>query len=351
MLQGSLLFFVLFLIVILGILMFDLLILGRKSHEVSMREAATWTGIWVLFALLFAVFLMFFGEFVHGIANEEELKIVLAKYYSYLTPDYGSFELGLSLLRKNLAVNFISGYLIEESLSIDNLFVIMAILSAFSVNKSDYKRVLFWGILGAIILRFIFIFAGAALINRFEWMLYVFGTYLLYVGVKMYLDRNREIRVEPQNHPLVKFLSRRLNVFPRYVGGRFFIKKETTIYITPLFIVLIMIELSDLIFALDSIPAIFGITRDPYIVFFSNIFAILGLRSLFFLLVKVVEKFYLLKVGVSLLLVFVGLKLIAHEWLVHIGYKPVYSLFVISGILVLSIIFSMLFPRKVSDHV
>ena len=162
----------------------------------------------------------------------------------------------------------------------------------------------------------------------------------------MYKDRNKEIRVEPQDHPIVKFLSKRSKAFPRYVGNRFFIRKDARIYITPLFIVIILIEVSDLIFAMDSIPAVFAVTRDPYIVFFSNIFAILGLRSLFFLLIKVVERFYLLKQGVSLLLVFVGLKLLAHEWMVQIGYKPVFSLYIILGILTLSITLSILIPKK-----
>jgi tellurite resistance protein TerC len=240
----------------------------------------------------------------------------------------------------------LSGYLIEKSLSIDNLFVIMAILKAFTVKKEAYKQVLFWGILGAILMRFIFIFAGAALITRFEWVLYIFGAYLLYAGIKMYLDRNKEIHIEPQNHPMVKFLSKRFNVYPRYVDNRFFIRKEARLFFTPLFVVLMLVEVSDLIFALDSIPAVFAVTRDPYIVFFSNIFAILGLRSLFFLLIKVVERFYLLKVGVSLLLVFVGLKLIAHDWMLQIGYKPVFSLYIILGILTLSVTLSILIPKK-----
>jgi tellurite resistance protein TerC len=346
--SGNILFFILFMALILGVLMLDLLVIGRKSHEVSLREAATWTGIWVLLALGFTVFLRFFGEYIHGISTSEELDKVLHKFYPFLSPDPDSLTNSLKLFRRTIAINFISGYLIEESLSVDNLFVIMAILRAFSVRKVAYKQVLFWGILGAIVMRFIFIFAGAAIIYRFEWLLYFFGAYLLYVGVKMYLDRNKETRIEPQNHPVVKFLSKRFKVFPRYVGNRFFFKKDAVVYITPLFIVIILIEISDLIFALDSIPAIFAVTRDPYIVFFSNIFAILGLRSLFFLLIRVVEKFYLLKIGVSLLLVFVGMKLLAHEWLVHIGYKPEFSLYVIIGILMLSIAFSILIPKKVS---
>jgi tellurite resistance protein TerC len=349
--SGTILFFILFIALILGILMLDLLVIGRKSHEVSIREGAIWTGIWVLLALGFTVFLRYFGEYIHGIETSEELDQVLNKFYPYLSKDPDSYTNSLKIFRKSIAINFISGYLIEESLSVDNLFVIMAILKAFTVKKVDYKQVLFWGILGAIIMRFIFIFAGAALIYRFEWLLYFFGAYLLYVGVKMYLDRNKETRIEPQDHPVVKFLSKRFKVFPRYVGNRFFIKKDAMVYITPLFIVIILIEISDLIFALDSIPAIFAVTRDPYIVFFSNIFAILGLRSLFFLLVRVVEKFYLLKIGVSLLLVFVGMKLIAHELLVHIGYKPVFSLYVILAILMLSIAFSLLIPKKVSAGV
>ncbi len=340
------LFLILFVLVILGVLMLDLLVIGRKSHVVSIREATLWSLVWILLALGFALFLRFFGEHVHGIGNSEDLELVLTKYYPYLNLEADSYARSLEIFRKNIATNYLSGYLIEKSLSIDNLFVIMAILKAFTVKKEAYKQVLFWGILGAILMRFIFIFAGAALITRFEWVLYIFGAYLLYAGIKMYLDRNKEIHIEPQNHPMVKFLSKRFNVYPRYVDNRFFIRKEARLFITPLFVVLMLVEVSDLIFALDSIPAVFAVTRDPYIVFFSNIFAILGLRSLFFLLIKVVERFYLLKVGVSLLLVFVGLKLIAHDWMLQIGYKPVFSLYIILGILTLSVTLSILIPKK-----
>jgi tellurite resistance protein TerC len=344
--QGNLLFFSVFLVVIVGILMFDLLILGRKSHEVSLREAAGWTGVWVFLAFLFALLLRFHGDMVYGIHSMEELSELLKGFYPYLPSEPADLDTGVEMLRKNITINFISGYLIEESLSIDNLFVIMTILGAFSVRKEEYKRVLFWGILGAIVMRFIFIFAGAALIHRFEWLLYLFGAYLLYMGVKMYMQRNREVHIEPKKHPVVRTLSRWFRVHPEFVNGKFFIRKEGLLYITPLFIVLMMIEFSDLIFALDSVPAVFGITRDPYIVFFSNVFAILGLRSMFFLLVKVVERFYLLKAGVSLLLVFVGLKLVTHHWLEHWGYKPTYSLVVISAVLGLSVLLSILFPKK-----
>lgn len=340
------LFLTLFVIFILGVLMLDLLVIGRKSHVVSIKEATIWSLVWITLALGFAVFLRFFGEHIHGIGSREELDQVLTRFYPYLSLDADTYERSLEIFRKNIATNYLSGYLIEKSLSIDNLFVILAILKAFTVKKEAYKKVLFWGILGAILMRFFFIFAGAALIIRFEWLLYIFGAYLLYLGVKMYLDRNKEVRIEPQNHPMVIFLSKRFKVYPRFVDNRFFIRKETRLFITPLFIVLMLVEASDLIFALDSIPAVFAVTRDPYIVFFSNIFAILGLRSLFFLLIKVVDRFYLLKVGVSLLLVFVGLKLVAHEWMLQIGYKPVFSLYIILGILTLSVALSVIIPKK-----
>lgn len=343
---GETLFFIVFVVFIVAVLLLDLLLVGRKSHEVSIKEAAIWSSIWIALALVFAVFLHFSAEIIHGIQSFDDLKQIVQKYDHFLNLDENSYENSLSLYRKNVVVNYLSGYLIEKSLSVDNLFVMMAILTGFSVKKKDYKPVLFWGIIGAIVMRCVFIFAGASLINTFEWLLYVFGFYLVYVGIKMYLQRNSENKIEPQNHPVVKFLSKRFKVFPRYVAGRFFIRKNKLIYITPLFIVLVIIEFTDLIFALDSIPAIFSITRDPYIVFFSNIFAILGLRSLFFLLIKVVEKFYLLKVGVAFLLAYVGLKLILYEWLELIGFQPVYSLYVILSVLVFSILFSVIFPKK-----
>ncbi len=344
--SNEVLFFILFIIFIVGVLLLDLLVIGKNSHEVSAREAAIWSAIWIILALSFSVFLRFFAEYIHGINNLDDLKQIINKYGYYLDLKDYNYEHSLILFRKTAAINYLSGYLIEKSLSIDNLFVIMAILIAFTVKKTDYKHVLFWGIIGAIVLRCIFIFAGTALIFRFEWLLYIFGAYLLYAGVKMYLERNKEIKIEPQNHPLVKFLANHFKVFPRYVKDRFWIVKNKKLFLTPLLVVLILIEFTDIIFAFDSIPAIFSVSRDPYIVFFSNIFAILGLRALFFLLIKVVEKFYLLKIGVSILLVYIGLKLILHEWLEHIGFKSVYSLYFIFGVLSCSILLSLIYPKS-----
>ncbi len=339
-------FFIIFVCFIVGILLLDLLVIGKKSHEVSIREAAVWSAVWISLALLFAVFLRFFAEHIHGMENIDDLQKVINHYSPSLKIDSNDFAASLEIYRKDTTINYLSGYLIEKSLSVDNLFVMMAILSAFSVKRRDYKKVLFWGILGAILMRFIFIFAGAALIYHFEWVLYIFGVYLVYIGIKMIIDRNKDFSIEPQNQPLVRFLSKKFNVFPRYVKSKFLISKEGRLFITPLLIVLIIIELSDLIFAFDSIPAIFSVTRDPYIVFFSNIFAILGLRSLFFLLIRIVDKFYLLKIGVAILLVFVGIKLLAHEWLNRHGFMPEYSLYFILSILVASVVFSIIFPVK-----
>ena len=344
--SSEIIFFGAFIIFIVGMLLLDLLFIGKNSHEVSIREATVWSTIWIALALLFSVFLRYHAELVHGIQNIADLKLVVEKYNPHLITDFSDFEKALTIFRKTTTINYLSGYLIEKSLSVDNLFVIMAILSAFSVRKEYYKPVLFWGILGAIVMRFIFIFAGASLINRFDWLLYIFGAYLVYAGAKMYLQRNEEIKVEPQNHPLVRFLSKHTNVLSRYVKGNFVAIKGGKFFLTPLFVVLIIIEFTDLIFAMDSIPAIFAVSRDPYIVFFSNIFAILGLRSLFFLLIKVAEKFYLLKAGVAILLVYVGMKLLLHGWLEHIGFKPEYSLYIILGVLTFSIVFSLLFPKK-----
>jgi tellurite resistance protein TerC len=346
MLSQEVLFFGGFTIIVLGILFFDLMVVGRNTHVISFKESIIWTSVWVSLALLFYLVIVNYGDRLHGITNMEQLLAIKAKYASHLTLDMSSFENSLEIYRNNMGLEYISGYLIEYTLSMDNVFVIMMILASFSVREEYYKEVLFWGILGAIVLRFIFIFAGAALIQRFEWILLVFGAFLIYTGIKIFLTRNEEEKVETQNHPIVKFLSRYANVYPKFVDGHFFIRTKKKVFLTPLFIVLIIIEFTDVIFAMDSIPAIFSITRDPFLVFFSNIFAIMGLRSLFFLLMRVVNIFHYLKIGISFLLTFVGVKLLFHTWLEHLGFKPVYSLYIILGTLVVCILASILFPQK-----
>jgi tellurite resistance protein TerC len=344
--DSALWYFGAFTIGVLAILMIDLLVIGRNSHVVSFKESILWTCVWVSLAILFYVFLRFHSEKLHGVENLAQLLQVAGKYAPSLVLPTDNYSAALDMYRANLSMEFITGYLVEYSLSIDNIFVIMMILAAFAVSEKYYKSVLFWGIIGAIVLRCIFIFAGSALIQKFEWILLLFGVFLIYSGIKVFLERNKDEKTEPQNHWLVKWLSKHVRVYKRYVTGHFFIRFKGNMYITPLFIVLIMIEFTDLIFAFDSIPAIFAITRDPFIVFFSNIFAIIGLRSLFFLLMRVVTLFHYLKVGVAMLLGFVGVKLLFHSWLDQVGFKTSYSLFIILGILALSILASVVFPKK-----
>ncbi len=343
--MSELLFLILFIIGIFSILLFDLLVVGRKSHVVSFREAAFWSAVWISLAVLFYFFLSWKGEFIHGIRTEQDLINYQTGYGPDLMLNGKNFMENLQAYRKYISVNFLTGYMIEETLSLDNLFVILMILTGFSVSKRNYKRVLFWGILGAVMLRSIFIFAGAAIIHRFEWVLLIFGGFLVYTGIR-YLFKNKNRKRDIREHFLFRFLSSNFSVYPRFVSNRFFILKEGKLFLTPLFIVLILIEFSDLIFAVDSIPAIFSVTRDPFVVFFSNIFAIIGLRSLFFFLANMHDRFRFLKYGISVLLTFVGMKLLLKDFIHEWGYKSVYSLYIIALIILLSIGLSLIFPAK-----
>jgi tellurite resistance protein TerC len=334
-----------FLILILFVLMVDLLWVGRNVHVVSTREALIWTCVWVGLAMGFYVFLHFFGHLLHGISTPEELKQVAQKYSMGLKFKSTDFEGMLVEYRQNMSVSYLSGYFIEETLSIDNVFVILLILRGFSVPLKDYKKVLFWGILGAIVLRFVFIFAGSALIQKFDWILLIFGAFLIFQGGKI-LFKKDEKQKDPHDYAIVRYLSGHFNITPGYSNDRFFFRENGKLFLTPLFVVLILIEFTDLLFAMDSIPAVFSVSLDPYVVFFSNIFAIVGLRSLFFLIANMVDKFRYLQVGVSILLVFVGVKLLFHTWLEEIGYRPSYSLYFIAFILIASIVLSVLIPQK-----
>ena len=237
-------------------------------------------------------------------------------------------------------------------LSLDNIFVMIMIFMAFGVEKIYYHRVLFFGIIGAIVLRFVFIFTASALIQKFHWILLLFGIVLIYTGVKMFVDRNKKETMDVANHPVVTFTSKHKLSTSEFHGHDFFAKIDSRWLMTPLFIVLMIIEFSDVIFAFDSIPAIFSVTQDPYIVFFSNIFAILGLRSLFFMLESVMDKFYYLKVGVAVLLAFIGVKMllpfVSGLSFVHVDLSigTGISLIVIVGILTISILASIFIPKK-----
>lgn len=317
------LFFVIFMVFVLVMLVLDLFVFHKKDHVVSVKEAALQTGMWIGLAMAFAALLFFHAEWVHGKSVEEFASLAELNAYRHET-----------------ASQFLAGYFLEESLSIDNIFVMIMIFVSFGIKKEYYHRVLFWGIFGAIVLRFIFIFALGALVTKFSWLLAIFGVILIYSGVKMFRDKGDK-QVDTANHPVVKFASKHFPVTSESHGHDFFHAGK----MTPLFLVLLVIEFSDIIFAVDSIPAVFSVTTDPVIVYTSNIFAIMGLRSLFFLLSNVANRFWLLHYGLGALLCFIGLKMIGGEFFdFHIS--TLVSLAVILGILTVSIVLSMLIRKR-----
>lgn len=340
------LFFGGFMVFIILMLAIDLGLFSKSNKAVSLKQAAIMSAVWVSFALIFYVILRIWGDELHNIDNFDQLAAVTKKHLHDITLLPGNFEESLAIYRNNLALEYITGYVVEYALSVDNIFVMVLVFTSFGVKPEYYHKVLVWGIIGAVILRFIFIFIGAALIAKFGWILYVFGFFLVYTGIMMFVNRKQDDDIDPQNHTVVKFASKHFKVYPTFVNGNFFHREDGKKYITPLFLVLLVIEFTDVIFAVDSIPAIFAVTKDPYIVFFSNIFAILGLRSMFFLLVNIIHKFHYLKVGLSFLLVFIGAKMLLHDWLTSWGFKTSHSLLIIVGILLLSVVASLIFPKK-----
>ncbi|HKW46172.1 MAG TPA: TerC family protein, partial [Gemmatimonadaceae bacterium] len=297
-------FWVVFIVFVLAMLALDLGVFHREEHVVRPKEAAIWVAVWVGLALIFA---------------------------GGLYAIYGH----------HVALTFLTGYVIEESLSIDNIFVMVLIFEYFRVPASCQHRVLFYGILGALVMRGLFIGLGTVLLARFHWVIYVFGAMLIVTGIRMALKQDEEF--EGEKNPVVRAARKILPLTPEFHGKHFFILENGKRLATPLFLVLILVEVTDLVFAIDSIPAIFGVTRDPFIVFTSNIFAILGLRSLYFLLAAVVDRFYLLKYGIATILTLVGAKMIGEQWF-HID--VLWSLVVILGVLAISIGASLIWPQR-----
>lgn len=335
--------FIVFIVLMLAI---DLGLFSKSDKPVSLKVAAIMSVIWVLFALGFAAILYTWGHELHNVHDIARLKEVVALHFHDISINETDLAGSLQAYRQALTLEYITGYVVEYALSVDNIFVMVLLFTSFGIPEKFYHKVLVWGIIGAIVLRCIFIFIGAALITKFGWILYLFGAFLVYTGIMMYRNRNQEEEIDPQNHTIVKFASKYFKVTPKLDSGKFFIIENGVRYMTPLFLVLLVIEFTDLIFAVDSIPAIFSVTKDPYIVFFSNIFAILGLRSMFFLLVNIIHKFHYLKVGLAFLLVFIGAKMLLHSWLKEWGFTTSHSLIIIVSILALSIIASLVFPKK-----
>lgn len=342
--MSRVIFFIAFLFFIVFMLAMDLGVFHKKDHVIKTREAATWTVVWVVLAMLFGGVLLLKAEWVHGIGSMQELLAFVqgTELASQIHPSM-DFNTALQVYRKEIFSQYLAGYFLEESLSIDNIFVMIMIFASFGIEKQYYHRILFWGILGAIVMRFAFIFLLGAVVERFSWILAVFGVLLIYSGIKMFRDNGDE-QIDTANHPVVKAASRFFPVSRQVDGHNFFTKVDGKRCITPLFLVLLVIEFSDIIFAVDSIPAVFSVTTDTFIVFFSNIFAIMGLRSLFFLLSNVTDTFWLLKYGLGILLCFIGVKMIGHEFF-GLAISTMVSLLVILGILLGSISASLLFAK------
>lgn len=343
--SNEILFLIGFLLFIGVILALDLGVFSKKTEVISLKQAGIMSFFMVFLSIAFYFVLVSYGHLLHGIDNLEKLQYVIDKNSHPIDIIPNDLEHSIQLYNANLGLEYMTGYIVEKALSVDNIFVILLIFNSFNVEQKNYHRVLFWGIFGAIIMRFIFIFVGAALIAQFSWIMYVFGIFLVYTGIKMFLPEEEE-SFDTQNHPVVKFANKHFKMHNDFVEDKFFVIVDGIKKITPLFLVLIIIEFTDLIFAVDSIPAIFSVTKDPYIVFFSNIFAILGLRSMFFLLAGILDKFRFLKIGLAFLLVFIGAKMLAHDYLKEWGFTTNHSLMIILGILSISIFASLLIPEK-----
>ena len=302
---------------VLALLALDLGVFHREAHAVSGREALIWSGVWISLSLVFNGVIYFFWD--------------------RMMPES-------SYTNSEAALAFFTGYLIEKSLSVDNIFVFILIFSFFAVPAAYQHRVLFWGILGALVMRGTLIAIGAALLKEFHWVIYVFGAFLIFTGIRMATHREEDLH--PERNPVVKFFRKFMPVTETFEKDHFFVRHTGKLMATPLFLILLIVESTDLVFAVDSIPAIFAVTQDPFIVYTSNIFAILGLRALYFLLANVMDKFEYLKLGLSAVLTFIGIKMVIVDFY-HIPVGA--SLAVVAGILTISVVASLWKSRKAAE--
>lgn len=335
-------FYGLFTLFVLGMLALDLGVFHREAHEVSVKEAAGWSVAWITLAL---VFCLGFWHYVHWKLPHYPPLLEHLAASGMTEPAAIAAEAGR--LADRTALEFLTGFVVEKSLSVDNIFVFIVVFAYFGVDRKYQHRVLFFGILGALLSRTVFIAIGAALM-RFEWVLWVFGVFLVFTGIKIFFSDDKP--VEPEKNPFIRALRRVLPITEKLEGQRFFTRRDGVLYGTPLLVCLVFIELTDIVFAVDSVPAIFAITREPLVVFTSNIFAILGLRALFFLLAGVMHKFHLLKYGLGVILAFVGLKMVWLNSLFPDHKFPIdWSLGIIAGVLALSVALSLAFPAKTTE--
>jgi tellurite resistance protein TerC len=312
--HGNWTFWLVFNLFVVVMLALDLGVFHRKSHVIGFREAMGWTALWVGLAATFAVLIYFFGHQLvpHSTRPNSELTL-----------------------------EFLTGYIIEQSLSVDNLFVFLLIFRYFAVPQEHQRGVLSWGVVGAVIMRAIFIFAGVTLLDRFHWIIYIFGVILVYSGVK--LMRQHGADIHPEKNPLLRMFRRVFRLTNDYSNGSFFVMRGGLWYATPLALVLLVVETTDVLFAVDSIPAVLAVTREPFIVYTSNVFAILGLRSLFFALSGMLDRFHLLHYGLSVILIFIGLKMLASD---YVDVPTWMALACVAAVLAISVVLSLMFPKK-----
>ena len=327
------------------------------------------TFLYSVFGTVIAVFLLLdlgiFHKSAHKISTKSALYqsifwVIISAIFGFLVYRMGPFEIiengkVISVSGQDASIEYFSAYLTEYALSVDNIFVILLILKFFHVKEQYFHKILFWGILGAVFFRGIFIFVGAILIHHFHWILYIFGVFLIYSGIKIYFDDGGE-KIDPEKNPILKFCRKHLPITKDEMGGKFIAKVDGKLMFTPLFLVIVLIETTDLIFAVDSIPAAFAITTNEFIIYTSNIFAVMGLRAMFFLLSGVIDKFYLLQKGLSVILFFIGAKMLLEigkgsDFLPDVltDMPPTLSFIIIIITLTLSIVFSVLIPRKSNE--
>lgn len=317
-------FYGLFTLFVLGMLALDLGVFHREAHEVSFKEALTWSVVWISLALAFG-----YGLYQYAL------------YKFPLDPRLAGLD--HLALAKQTGLEYLTGFVVEKSLSVDNIFVFVVVFSYFAIPAKYQHRVLFYGILGALVFRVIFISLGAVLM-QFHWVIWIFGIFLILTGIKILFAPEKPI--EPEKNPVIRLLRKLVPVTPKLEGQKFFLRKEGVLHATPLFVCLVFVELTDIVFAIDSVPAIFALTKEPLIVFTSNVFAILGLRAMFFMLAGVMHKFRFLKYGLGLVLVFVGLKMV---WLNDAfgGKFPIsWSLGIIGALIGASVVLSLLLTPK-----
>jgi len=300
----------LFAAIIVVFLIIDLGIFNKKAHKITTKSALYQSIFWVAISVVFGFFIYFYDE-----------------------------------SGKQGAIEYFSAYLTEKALSVDNIFVILLILKYFRVDEAYYHKILFWGILGAIVFRAVFIFVGALLIHKFHWILYIFGVFLIYSGIRIYFEDGDE-KIEPEKNPILKLCKKYLPLSTDDRGGQFIFFDKGKLFFTPLFLVIVLIETTDLIFAVDSIPAAFAITQNEFLIYTSNIFAVMGLRAMFFLLAGIIDKFYLLQKGLSIILFFIGAKMLLEMFDIKINVYLSFS--VIIATLVFSILLSVFVPKKIA---